>query len=113
MACDTCIKINPLPECLADEAAMTLTGITFIGTVATVLITDTATGRNTAFDTLEITDLFPLMNHTYEMQFFDENLEKLSFTINGEDGCCIEFGIIEGLTWDGGDFTVSTTVCDA
>lgn len=114
MSCTTCNKLRPFPECLADGETMTLTGIDFGSeTLATILITDTATGRNQILDSLDVSEIFPLMNHTYEMQFFNEDMEQIPFTIDTDvTGCCLEFNIIEGMVFSGGNFLVTTSACE-
>lgn len=113
MPCNSCVKIRPLPECLQANETMTLDGIDFGSeTVATVMLTDKATGRNTIFEDLEITEAFPLMNHTYELQFFNEAMEQIPFTIDADvTGCCLEFDILESMVFAGGNWTVTSTEC--
>lgn len=115
MSCTTCIKIQSLPECLDANETFTFTGITFDSVPDTIVLHDTATGRNITFDfDLDLSEIFPLMNHTYEVSFFDEDLNEIAFTIDTDvRGCCLEFNVRDGISWGGGNFAVTSLKCEA
>lgn len=128
MPCNTCVKINPIPECLADSGELNLVGLSVADSddVAYVLLTDVATGRvdylpfNEPNDTdvvIELTDFMPLMIHPYEIRLLGQDMETLPFTLTNpdsttEEGCCLEFGIMPGLTWGGGNLELSSATCE-
>lgn len=130
MNCNQCVKINPLPECIDSEAynPYYLDGLVFADSDTNMVarLTDIATNKSRDIDfvtdetgeaILEITDIFPLMNHVYVMEF--TNLETGNpehFTITNADsttstGCCIEFQIAQGRFDNNNNMTASTQVC--
>lgn len=123
MNCNSCTKINPLPSCLSGYGTMELSNITFPGNSGEDLylsVTDTATGHITfiaivADDPIDISDLYPLMQHYYKLEFTKDGV-PIDFLIENPDGtfvegCCIEFIPSEGLNWVGAEYVVSTTQC--
>jgi hypothetical protein len=127
MSCNTCVKINPLPECLEDTQDLILTGISVVDNddVGYITLKDVATGRieylpfeevgATEID-IEMTDFMPIMDHPYEIRLLGPDMETLPFTLTNpdlttEEGCCLEFGIMSGLTWGGGNLELSSTTC--
>lgn len=127
MSCNTCVKINPLPECLASGQDLILTGLTVADNedVGYISLTDIATGRkdylpftevgDTAIE-IELTDFMPLMDHPYEIVLLGQSMEAIPFTLTNpdsttEEGCCLEFGIMPNLVWSGGDLNLSSTTC--
>lgn len=123
MNCKECVKINPLPSCLGDDATFEINNLTFpdyTGEELTVVITDTATQRvscvaGIADDVIDITDIYPLMQHYYEIKFLVDGVQA-SFIIANPDGtfsegCCLEFIPSEGLQWNGAEYAISTTQC--
>lgn len=130
MNCDSCVKINPLPECVATEVynPYYIEGLRFQDTSTDMIakLKDVATGRMTyiPFTTdsdgdaiLDVTDIFPLMNHTYTMEFVNQETGNPEyFTITNADtttssGCCIEFNINTGQEDVNEYFVVSTQTC--
>ncbi|OQA10898.1 MAG: hypothetical protein BWY67_01066 [Bacteroidetes bacterium ADurb.Bin397] len=127
MSCKTCVKINSIPECLEDSQELILTGISVADNDDVVYITlkDVATGRKDYLpftevgDTgieIELTDFMPLMDHPYEIVLLGQSMEAIPFTLTNpdlttEEGCCLEFGIMSGLTWGGGNLELSSTTC--
>lgn len=123
MNCNSCEKINPLPACLIGYGTMELNNITFPsndGDDILLTVTDTATGQATYFefvggDVIDITDLYPLMQHYYKLEFSVAGV-PVNFVISNPDGtfaegCCIEFIPSDGLDWQGAEYSVSTTNC--
>jgi hypothetical protein len=128
MSCKTCVKINPIPECLETGEELILTGISVVdnSVVDHIILKDEATGR-TIYVTFEIagsteikidlTGFLPLMNHPYEIRLLGASMESLPFTLTNTDnttveGCCIEFNVMPKLVWAGGDLSLSTTTCE-
>jgi hypothetical protein len=123
MNCSACTKINPLPACLTGYGTMELANITLpnnTGEDIVLKITDTAT-RQVSYvefiegDVIDITDLYPLMQHYYKLEFTSGGVPA-EFHITNPDatvveGCCIEFIPSEGLEWAGSEYDVSTTTC--
>jgi hypothetical protein len=128
MSCKTCVKINPIPECLETGEELILTGISVVdnSVVDHIILKDEATGR-TIYVTFEIagsteikidlTGFLPLMNHPYKFWLFDQYLQIVPFALTNPDattveGCCIEFNVMPKLVWLGGEFNLSTTTCE-
>lgn len=130
MSCDTCVKINPLPECIDSDNynPYTMTGLIFddVDTIMIGKFRNESTGATQyiQFETdssgevdIDITEIFPLMNHVYTMQFVNkETGNPEQFTIQNADstsstGCCIEFSVNIGQTDDNEFFTVSSQEC--
>lgn len=122
--CTECLKINPIPSCLNAESTFEIDNITFPNNPAaelTAVITDTATkGVRYVFftegDNIDLSDLFPFMEHYYEIKFYTATGVPVDFTITNPDattadGCCLEFIPSEGLEWTGYTYSVSTTNC--
>jgi len=120
MNCNSCEKINPLPACLIGYGTMELSNITFptaSGEDLLLTVTDTATGKAEYFEfvgdqVIDITDLYPLMQHYYKLEFTDAGV-PVEFLISNPDGtfaegCCIEFIPSEHLEWAGSEYEVST-----
>ena len=128
MSCNTCVKINPLPECLASGQDLILTGLTVADNedVGYISLTDIATGRKDYLpftevgDTeieIELTDFMPLMDHTYEIVLLGQSMEAIPFTLTNpdsttEEGCCIEFNVMPKLEFAGGNFEMSSVSCE-
>lgn len=122
MNCKTCLKANPIPACMEEDGTYILTGVTFPAnpneTIAVEII-DTATGRNISgfLDSdgsgvttgISLGDVVPLMDHTYEMRFYAESGAQVTATLQGEEGCCIEFTSREGEA--DGDVPLSLETC--
>lgn len=130
MNCDPCVKINPLPECIESEAynPYYMEGLRFVDTDTNMIakVMNVATGKPTYIDfttdedgdaILDIVQLFPLLNHVYEIHFVNsETGNPEQFTITNADsttstGCCLEFGINVGQFDNNGFFVVSTQLC--
>jgi uncharacterized membrane protein affecting hemolysin expression len=131
--CKNCIQVNPLPKCLAEGNTLNITNIVFqdnpssdlfailhnISSDITILwqITTDIDGYIVATDGnptngLDITSAFDLMNHSYEIEFTNTNLEPVTATINDITGCCIKFKVLKELSASG-DFELSTGTCNA
>ncbi len=129
MPCNTCLKINPIPECLADGEELKLYGLTVEDNndVFLVMLKDVATGRTEQADfsksgsteiIIDLTSLMPLMNHPYEIRLLNESMEVILFTLTNPDssaetGCCLEFNIEKSLVWDGRNLNLSSKMCEA
>ena len=130
MNCNQCVKINPLPECIDSEAynPYYMEGLNFADADTNMVakVRDVATGKMVYIDfvtdgdgdaLLDISELFPLLNHVYEISFVNkETGNPETFTITNADsttstGCCLEFTVNMGLTDDNGFFEVSTQGC--
>lgn len=127
MSCQTCVKINPIPECLAEGEELKLSGITVAENddVFLVMLKDVATGRTEQAEfseaaneaiVIDLTSLMPLMNHPYEIRILNSSMETLPFTLTNPDstieqGCCIEFNIEKSLIWDGRPLELSSKTC--
>lgn len=127
MSCQTCVKINPIPECLAEGEELKLSGITVAENddVFLVMLKDVATGRTEQAEfseaaneaiVIDLTSLMPLMNHPYEIRILNSSMETLPFTLTNPDstteqGCCIEFNIEKSLVWDGRPLELSSKTC--
>ena len=128
--CNECVKINPLPECIESEAynPFYMEGLVFADAdtdmIAKVRNTGTTKVIYIPFSTdgdrlplLDITEIFPLMNHVYTIDFVNkETGNPGAFTITNVDGttsegCCIEFTVNIGQTDNNGYFVVSTQDC--
>lgn len=130
MNCNLCVKINPLPECINPEAynPYYMEGLQFADADTNMIakVLNVATRKMTYIDfttdsdgfaLLDIAELFPLMDHVYEINFVNkETGNPESFTITNADsttseGCCLEFQVNMGLTDDNGFFEVSSQGC--
>lgn len=127
--CSPCIKINPLPECIEDAYnPYYMEGLVFVDADTNIIarVRNTATGRITYIDVttdedgdalIDLTPLFPLLNHVYEMHFGNtETGNPEQFTITNADsttstGCCLEFTINPGQVDTNGFFVASTQMC--
>jgi hypothetical protein len=89
-------------------------------------VRDVATGKmvyidfttdTDGFASIDISQLFPLLNHVYEINFVNkETGNPENFTITNADSttteaCCLEFTVNMGYTDDNGFFEVSTQEC--
>lgn len=108
MNCDSCLKLNPIPDCI-DSDAFLLTGLTFpdfLNDVLMIRITNTATGHVDNFPELidgsgaitggfDIGSIYPLMNHYYKMEFLVQGAPANFILTNPDsttsEGCCAEF----------------------
>lgn len=121
--CNECVKINPIPECLTGVGTFEIINITFPdnpGATIVGVLKDTANDHVeyinfTEGDPIDLTDVFPLMQHIYELKFYVDGV-PVNFTITNPDAttvdaCCIEFQPLLQLGWSGSDYEVSTTNC--
>lgn len=130
MNCDNCVKINPLPECIESEVynPYYLEGMTFTDadTDMVAKIQNLATRKMDyvyfttepdGYAYIDITNLFPLMDHPYEIRFTNkETGNPEDFTITNADGtestgCCLQFTVNIGQTDNNEYFMVSTQGC--
>lgn len=127
--CERCIKINPLPECIEDAYnPYYMEGLVFDDTDTNMIakVLNVATRKMVYIDfstdedgdvLLDLTSLFPLLNHVYEINFVNaETGNPEQFTITNADsttstGCCLEFGINQGQVDTNGFFVASTQEC--
>lgn len=131
--CKQCIQINPLPKCLAPGDTLNLVGITFpdnVGSDLYVILINHSTERTimwtigtdingeiistngVASNGLDITDAYDMMNHSYELEFTNTELEPVIAHVDGETGCCLKFNVLKPLV-AAGDFQVTTGTCNA
>lgn len=129
--CQPPVRINPLPECIEAEAynPYNLEGLVFDDNDTEMIarVTNNATNRVVyiPFETdvdgnglVDLTDLFPLMNHVYTISFVNkETGNPEQFTITNADettstGCSLEFTINVGQVDNNGFFVVSTQGCN-
>lgn len=130
MNCNSCLKINPLPECI-DTEEFQLFGLTFpdyLGQTIVAIFRDVATNKKHYFNleidgsgeiaSFDVASLFPLENHTFEISFVTQSSgSPANFTLTNEDlttreGCCLEFNVNVGMTGSDG-FFLSTLECAA
>lgn len=128
--CNTCVKINPLPECIESEAynPFYMEGLRFsdVSTNMIAKVRNVATTKMTYIDfttdgdgdaLIDIGELFPLMDHQYKIDFVNQETgNPENFTITNVDGttstgCCVEFGINAGQTDNNGFFLVTSQGC--
>jgi len=123
MSCESCVKINPLPACIAQYTDFLITNISFpnnVGDDILAKLTDLATGRvsYTLFEEgteLDLSSEFPFMDHFFKLEFSVNGVPAI-FTITNPDatqveGCCIEFTVQPHLVWTASAYEVSTTNC--
>lgn len=130
MNCNQCVKINNAPQCIETGvySMYWLEGLVFtsLNTLMVAKLRNTATGRTLYefFETdefgegdIEISDLWPLMDHVYEISFLNRTHGfPEHFTITNPDGttssgCCIEFKVNMGQTDTNDFFDVSNQGC--
>lgn len=130
MNCQECVKINQLPECIDSEAynPYYLDGLIFddqeTNMIAKLINVATNKTQQIEFVTdsdgeaiLDITDIFPLMNHVYKMEFTNQQTGNPEhFTITNADsttstGCCIQFEVNIGMTDNNASIIASTQGC--
>jgi len=128
--CNATVKILPLPECIESVAynPYYMEGLNFedadTNMIAKVLNVATRKVYYIDFTTdvdgdalLDITSLFPLMDHVYTIEFVNkETGNPETFTITNADsttctGCSVQFGVNIGQTDDNGYFYVSCQEC--
>ena len=133
MYCKNCLQINPLPRCVEPGADVVLTGISFPNNVNTPLyaiLWDISNNRQTLFTImvdgngdiietdgvatpgLNITEAYDLMGHSYELEFTTLGLESVTFSIEGQDTCCVKFTTLKSLVATG-DVALTTGTCNA
>jgi hypothetical protein len=131
--CKECIQINPLPKCLEPGDTLNLTGITFpdnvssdlyailynISSLNTIMWTigtdangEIISTNGVASNGLDVTEAYDLMNHSYEIEFTNTELEPVTAVVQDKEGCCIKFGVLKPLK-AAGDFPVTTGTCNA
>ena len=132
MNCTQPVRINPLPECIEslEYNPFYLQGMIFTDNDTDMIakVRDEATGKTVYIDfttdndgegLVDITALFPLMNHVYTISFVNrETGNPEQFTVTNADsststGCSIEFQVNIGQMDNNGYFAISSQLCPA
>lgn len=103
MSCDNCDKALPIHYCATSLEVGTLTA----DTDYKAEFTNVATGRTDIVEgtsdvdgllTLDITDLQPPYDLTFELRITDTDGEPVSFTIGSTEYCCVQFKFVKHET---------------
>lgn len=124
MSCESCLKVNMIPECLGPYAGMEISNLSVPsqeGEDLILIITDMALNSSryyefTEGEPIDISDAYPLMQHYYKLEVVTTQMIPVLFVLTNPDdteveGCCIELIPAEGLEWSGGEYELSTTNC--
>jgi len=124
MSCESCLKVNSIPQCLGAYGSFEIDNLTVpseTGNDLILIMTDLALDKVTFYEftegsTIDISDAFPLMQHYYKLEIVTAQMAPVEFLLTNPDattreGCCIELIPFENLEFSGGVYSLSTTNC--